>query len=174
MPRPKQINTNPIIEQLKGEGGAVKLAGFIGRGANGTYELYSSLALQGCVEIAVEDILHVVDASDPTEPSMLFVRRGAKVTARVNADVEAIRDMGFGGDCACGTDEGGGDPAVAARRRPTSGSADAINCNSKRLGCYVSCQLKHDDPMMVAACKDSCDASYRLCRSFGSGGLVMF
>lgn len=166
--------SNPIIDELKAASGsgALKFAGFIGQGAGGRIELYFDLSLGGCIEIAESDVVYVIDGAKPTEPSLVFVRKDARVTARVEMSAEASAGLGYAG---CGCDSGGEDePGIMMARRRPSSDKNASICMSKQLGCNANCILKHDDPMMQSACIDSCAAAYRLCRSFPSGGLVMF
>jgi hypothetical protein len=49
------------------------------------------------------------------------------------------------------------------------------DCASRLLRCNLECVGRYPrDPMMRQACRDSCRASYRLCRSFSRGGISFF
>jgi hypothetical protein len=51
----------------------------------------------------------------------------------------------------------------------TTNEASADECDTKWMACQVGCTSKDygkNDPMMLQGCKDSCDASRRLCESF--------
>jgi hypothetical protein len=66
-------------------------------------------------------------------------------------------------------------PAAMSDLRRTRGggpgAGSSRECYTKYILCRMTCGLRHpDDPMMFDACLDSCDASYRLCTSFGGGG----
>lgn len=73
--------------------------------------------------------------------------------------------------CDCGTSA---EPAVAARRATVTvgpGRGLGPSCETRWMACKVSCVVKYggigigarDDPEMLRACEESCDASYRMC-----------
>jgi hypothetical protein len=48
-------------------------------------------------------------------------------------------------------------------------------CAARLVRCRLECVQKHKgDPLMAQACRDSCQASYRLCRSLSSGGFSIY
>jgi hypothetical protein len=166
----RSITTNPIVDQLKSAGvaGTHRLAGFVGRSAEGQIELYTDLGMASCVEVAEADVLHVIEGDKPTDPSHLFVRKDARVVIRHSTTLSDLA----GGSCSC-PPQG----QVIARQSGGGGFDDTeYDCFGRYARCKINCWLNHmGDPAMQKACEDSCDASYRLCRSVGGlGGMAIY
>lgn len=80
---------------------------------------------------------------------------------------------GIAYDDGCGCGDGGDSAAVARRGSVTVGPGRGLepSCETKWMACKVSCTVKYgglgmggrDDPAMLRACEDACDASYRMC-----------
>lgn len=167
MPRPKSINPNPIVDQLKDTGGIVKLAGYVGRGPEGRVELYSDLSMSSSVEIADADILHVIDGEKPTEPSLVFVRKGARVTTRFETTAEATDAYGFP-TCDCGGQSVG---VIAAEKRPKPGSTGNrdLDCTLERAKCMIEAMFE-PDPNTRTILEQACENRYNRCLAGPIGG----
>ncbi|HEX8598206.1 MAG TPA: hypothetical protein VF952_06765 [Chloroflexia bacterium] len=174
--RDSRLKANPIIEAAKNNatGRVQKLVGYVGDGADGKIELYLDLNMESCIELNREDVVYFVEGEKPTEPSEVFVSEEARVVVRQNITVKSIFASG-GEGCGCG--EGENESMLQVAMRPKGGATknDTL-CLIKKLGCNLGCGMKYaNDPLMLSACRDSCDAAERLCRAFpGSGGTVIF
>ena len=176
----KKTKINPIIEAAKTKAGGriQKLVGYLGEGAGGKIELYLNLDMKTCLEFDEQDVIRTVESEKPTEPSLVFVRDQARIVVRHEMTGSSAAALSLR-SCGCG---GAGKPeagflAQQGPQGPTDPNPDQ-DCANRYMACRLRCFIKHgylgsNDPLMEQACKDSCDAAYRLCRAVGGLGLII-
>jgi len=118
-----ESRVNPLVRELlsAGDGGKVlTIGGFLGPATEGRVRLYANLGLRTYIELPESEVVRVVDAEKPTDPSTVFFRGDAEITyvqtATMRADeavaaAAAAPASGTGG-CGCGS----GAPGTAARQ----------------------------------------------------------
>jgi hypothetical protein len=76
----------------------------------------------------------------------------------------------------CGESVEAGFMAARLGRVGLGGVLDADpECYSNLLACNLECQSRYPtDPLMQQACRDSCRAAFRLCRSLSRGGMTIY
>jgi len=168
----ERIKPNPIIQAFKSKnaGKLQELKGYVGEGVAGKVELYLDLSMETCLEINEEDVIHAIHGEKATEPSLVFVRGEARLTIRRHVSPVSAAAL-YSEACACNRTE----VQHALRATPKPGGDEdllgpGLRCLLDWAGCYIKCGTKHDDPLLRMACRDSCDAEYRLCRFVGSQG----
>jgi hypothetical protein len=169
--RGSDSQVNPLVrELLSAEGGKiVALGGFLGPAAEGRVRVYADLRLHTYVELSESDVVRVVDAERPNDPSTVFFRREAEITyvqtatMRAEAALAAAAAAPVAGlvDCGCGTGPGAearqrdGGPVVdicawacVERLRLCEASSGPIG----KLWCYINygaCRLGCIDPPII-------------------------
>lgn len=162
---------NPLVRELLSAGGKVLvIGGFLGPAKEGHVRVYASLGLGTYVELPESDVVRVVDAERPSDPSTVFFRREAELTyvkratmraAEALAAAAAAPAVGPGGcDCASGTSaaaarQTGGGPIVdlcawgcVERMRLCEARSGLLG----RLWCYLeyaTCRLGCIDPPII-------------------------
>lgn len=119
---------SPLFDELLSEGGGkvVALGGFLGPATDGRVRIYADLRLGTYVDLAESDVVRVVDAEMPTDPSTVFFRRDAELTyvqtetmradealaAAIAAPVAGEVDCGCASGTGAAARQAGGGPAV--------------------------------------------------------------
>lgn len=170
-PKPASPRVNPLVRDLlSADGGKVAvIGGFLGPAPEGRVRIYANLQLRTYVELPASDVVRVVDADAPDQPSTVFFRRDAELTyvqtatlrADQAADAAAAASPGCGG-CGCGSGRAaeaarqtGGGPVVdlcvwacVERLRICEAQSGALG----RLWCYLNyafCRLGCIDPPII-------------------------
>jgi hypothetical protein len=122
-----QSHVNPLVRDLLSAGGGGKVlavGGFLGPAAEGRVRIYADLRLGTYVELAESDVVRIVDAEMPSDPSAVYFRRDAEITyvqtatmranealaAAAAAPITAPGGCGCGGARAAARQQGGGGP----------------------------------------------------------------
>jgi hypothetical protein len=164
---------NPLVEEFLSEGGGkvVALGGFLGPATDGRVRIYASLRLGTYVDLAESDVVRVVEAERPSDPSTVYFRRDAEITyvqsATMRADealaAAAAAPVAGQAGCGCASDtdaavarQTGGGPAVdicawacVERMRICEATSGPIG----KLWCYLTygfCRLGCIDPPIIA------------------------
>jgi hypothetical protein len=163
---------NPLVRELLSAGGkVVALGGFLGPATEGRVRVYANLGLGTYVELPESDVVRVVDAERPNDPSTVFFRRDAEITYVQTATMRADEALAAAaaappaGSLGCGCASGAG----AAVARQTGGGPIVDLCewscverlrlcevNSGSIGrlwCYLNygfCRLGCLDPPIIA------------------------
>ena len=113
---------NPLVRELLSAGGGkvISIGGFLGPAPEGRVRVYANLGLGTYVELPEPDVVRVVDAESPSDPSTVFFRRNAEITYVQTATMRADDILSAAGSApvagpvgsGCGSDVG----AAAARQ----------------------------------------------------------
>jgi hypothetical protein len=163
---------NPLVRELLSVGGGkvVALGGFLGPATEGHVRVYANLGLGTYVELPESDVVRVVDAERPSDPSTVFFRRDAEITYVQTATMRADEALAAAAaapaagpvGCGCASSTGaaaarqtGGGPIVdicawscVERMRQCEASSGSIG----RLWCYLNygfCRLGCIDPPII-------------------------
>jgi hypothetical protein len=163
---------NPLVRELLSAGGGkvVAIGGFLGPASEGRVRVYANLGLATYVELPEDEVVRVVDAETPSDPSTVYFRRDAEVTyvqtatmrageaiaAAAAAPPRGTAGCGCGGEAATAARQTGGGPIVdlcewscMERMRQCEVNSGTIG----RLWCYLNygaCRLGCIDPPIIA------------------------
>lgn len=160
---------NPLVKEfLQTEGRIVQLKGYIGPSDNGQLRIYMDLGLRKYLEIAEDDVVRVIYASEKAEdPCKILFSSTAelKYVTEVTLTGADVITAALSRCSGCGSGKTGRRQTVSARPLDDGPELPEYNCELNCEVARIGCELGSRDPF-------ECAIGYYLCRLdciFGSG-----